>query len=144
MDVLLIEKNALVRDQLKVGLQQFDGLRVTVGQGYRGVNELRSRQFDCVFLGVDPLDRESLGVLQHLRSFDQTTEVVALVPGREPKALAGEKATYDIHTLLRTPLDPKEVFSFLGRFFERHSGRDEPARRRPSSVVRSAPAARTN
>lgn len=144
MDVLLIEKNALVRDQLKVGLQQFPSIRVTVGQGYRGVNELRSRPFDCVFLAVDPLDKESLGMLQHLRSFDQTTEVVALVPGREPKVLSAEKATYDIHTLLRTPLDPKEVFSFLGRFFERHSGRGEPARRPSSSGARSVPSTRTN
>lgn len=144
MDVLLIEKNPLVRDQLKVALQQFPGIRVTVGQGYRGVNELRSRTFDCVFLAVDPLDKEALGMLQHLRSFDQTTEVVALVPGREPKALANEKGKFAIHSLLRTPLDPKEVFSFLGRFLERHSSRDDTSRRPSSAGPRPASVGRPN
>ena len=136
MDVLLIEKDALVRDQLKVGLQQFPGIKVTVGSGYRGINELRSRTFDCVFLGVEPLDQESMGMLQHLRSFDQATELVALVAGREPKAMSNEKQRFEIHSLLRTPSDCKELFSFLGRFIERHSGRDD-ANRRPSSAPRS-------
>lgn len=129
MEVLLITKDALVRDQLKVGLQQFPSVKVTVGSGYRGINELRSHTFDCVFLGVELLDQESMGMLMHLRSFDQTTELVALVPGREPKALANEKARYQIHSLLRTPLDCKELFSFLGRFIERHSGRGDGSRR---------------
>ena len=129
MDILLIEKDPLVRDQLKVGLQQFPGIKVTTGVGYRGVNELRSRPFACVFLTVDPMDAESMGMLAHLRSFDQTTEVVALLPTQEPKALANEKARFDIHSLLRTPLDPKELFSFLGRFLERHGDREASPRR---------------
>lgn len=132
MEILLIEKDPLVRDQLKVGLQQFPGIKVTTGVGYRGVNELRSRSFACVFLTVDPTDKESLGMLAHLRSFDQTTELVALVPSQEPKALANEKAKHNIHSLLRTPLDPKDLFSFLGRFKERHESRDSAPPRRPA------------
>ncbi|MEY4829439.1 MAG: hypothetical protein RLZZ562_1235 [Planctomycetota bacterium] len=140
MDILLIEKDPLVRDQLKVGLQQFPGIKVTTGVGYRGVNEVRSRSFACVFLTVDPKDPESMGMLAHLRSFDTTTEIVALLPSQEPKALANEKARFDIHSLLRTPLQPKDLFSFLGRFQERHGDRD--ASRRTASAPR--PAARQN
>ena len=146
MDILLIEKDPLVRDQLKVGLQQFPGIKVTTGVGYRGVNELRSRTFACVFLTVDPKDPESMGMLAHLRSFGAgmivsgETEIVALLPSQEPKALANEKARFDIHSLLRTPLQPKDLFSFLGRFQERHGDRD--ASRRTAAAPR--PAARQN
>lgn len=134
MEILLIEKDPLVRDQLKVGLQQFPGIKVTTGVGYRGVNELRSRTFECVFLTVDPKDKESLGMLAHLRSFDQTTELVALVPSQEPKALANEKTKHNIHSLLRTPLAPKDLFSFLGRFMERHATRESAAPRRATAA----------
>jgi DNA-binding NtrC family response regulator len=129
MDILLVEKDALTRDHLKVGLQQVPEFQVTVGEGYRGINELRSQSFDCVFLGVDPRDQESLGVLQHMRSFDRTTELVVLTSPRSVRDLTGDRSRYDIYTFLQTPIDPKELFEFIGRFLERHAGRDNPSRR---------------
>lgn len=137
MDILLVEKDALVRDHLKVGLQQFPEFQVTVGLGYRGINELRSQGFDCVFPGVDPRDQESMGLLQHLRSFDRTTELVVLTSPRSVKDMAGDKAKFDIYTFLQTPIDPKELFEFIGRFLERHAGRDQ-AVRRPHRAPRPA------
>lgn len=137
MEILLVEKDALTRDHLKVGLQQFPEFQVTVGQGYRGINELRSQAFDCVFLGVDPRDQESMGLLAHLRSFDRTTELVVLTAPRHAKDLAADKAKFDIHSFLQTPIDPKDLFEFIGRFVERHSGRDQAVRksqRAPRSV----------
>jgi DNA-binding NtrC family response regulator len=131
MDILLIEKDPMVRDQLKMALQQFPGIQVTLGSGYRGINELRSRRFDCVFLGADLREAEAVMQLAHLRSFDAETEVVLLTPTKEQKALATEKQRSNIHTFLRTPLDPKEVFAFLGRFLERSgkgAGRQKAAR----------------
>lgn len=129
MEILLVEKDALTRDHLKVGLQQFPEFQVTVGQGYRGINELRAQSFDCVFLGVDPRDQESMGLLQHMRSFDRTTELVVLTPPRSVRDLTGDRSRYDIYTFLQTPIDPKELFEFVGRFLERHAGRDNPSRR---------------
>ena len=125
MDILLVEKDALTRDHVKVGLQQFQDFHVLVGLGYRGINELRSQQFDCVFLGVDPRDKESMGLLQHLRTFDKTTELVVMTSPRSAKDLAAEKAKYDIHSFLQTPIHPKELFDFIGRFRERHAGRQQ-------------------
>ena len=129
MEILLVEKDALTRDHLKVGLQQFPEFQVTVGQGYRGINELRSQGFDCVFLGVDPRDPESMALLQHMRSFDNTTELVVLTSPRSVKDMAGDKAKWDIYTFLQTPIDPKELREFVGRFLERHAGRDHAARK---------------
>lgn len=123
MEVLLIEQDPLIRDQVKVGLQQFPEFTVTVGDGYQGVSELRSKTFDCVFLGVDPRDKESMLLLQHMRSFDQTTELVALADSRSVKDLSAVKGKYNIHSLLQTPLDVHEFFSFVGRFLERRTDR---------------------
>jgi DNA-binding NtrC family response regulator len=124
MEILLVEKDPLVRDQVKVGLQQFPEFTVTVGEGYQGINELRQRQFDCVFLGVDPRDKETVRLLHHMRSFDKTTELVVLTMGRSVKDLSGEKAKFNIHSFLQTPLDIREFFGFLGRFLERRTDRD--------------------
>ena len=120
LEILLIEKDAMVRDHVKVGLQQFPDFHVTLGTGYRGVNELRSQTFDCVFLGLDPREKESRGLLQHLRSFDKTTELVVVTGARNVKDMAADKARYDIHSFLSTPIDPRELFNFIGRFRERH------------------------
>ena len=129
MEILLVEKDALVRDHVKVGLQQFSEFHVTCGTGYRGINELRSQPFECVFLGVDPRDKETVGLLQHLRSFDKHTEVVVLTAPRNVKDMAGDKARYDVHSFLQTPINPKELFDFIGRFLERHSSRSDRGRR---------------
>ena len=128
MYILLVEKDELVRDHLKVGLTQFPEFEVTTSVGYRGINELRSQVFDCVFLGVDPRDQESIGLLQHMRTFDQTTELVVLASPRSVRDMVGDKARYDIHSFLQTPIDPRELFDFVGRFLERHA-RDRRGRR---------------
>ena len=66
MEVLLVENDPLVRDQVKVGLQQSPEFHVTVGSGHAGINEVRGRHFDCVFLGVDPRVKETVKLLHHL------------------------------------------------------------------------------
>ena len=129
MEILLVERDALVRDQVKVGLQQIPGFRVTVGAGHRGINELRSQHFDCVFLGLDPRERESASLLQHLRSFDKNTEVVVMTIPRHAKDMAADKARYDIHAFLQTPIEPRDLFEFIGRFVERHAPVPGPVRR---------------
>ena len=77
MEILLVEGDRLVRDQVKVGLQQFPEFSVTTGEGYAAVNEARQREFDCVFLGVDPDGQDGLRLLEHIRSFDADVDVVA-------------------------------------------------------------------
>lgn len=141
MEILLVEKDALVRDHVKVGLQQFPEFHVTVGTGYRGINELRSQTFDCVFLGVDPRDPESMGLLNHLRSFNNTVELVVMTSPRSAKDMASDKARYDIHSFLGTPINPKDLFDFIGRFLERHTGGSSNrgvVRRAQKQPVRSA------
>ena len=123
MEVLLVVKDPLVRDQVKVGLQQFHEFVVTVGKGFAGLNELRSKTFDCVFLAVDPKDKDSLKLLHHMRSFDKSTELVVLVDSKSVKDMSADKAKHDIHSFLQVPIDVKEFFGFLGRFLERRTDR---------------------
>ena len=116
MDVLLVEKDPLVRDLIKVGLQQFEEFQVTVGRGYAGINELRSRHFDCVFLGLDPADKHGLRLLQHLRSFDTATELYVMAP--------------------MAALRAKEFFGLVGRFLERRTDRQgSTLRKRPRAAA---------
>lgn len=130
MDVLLVEKDPLVRDHVKVGLQQFPEFHVTVGSGYAGINEARSRHFDAVFLGVDPRQKDTVKLLHHLRSFDTTSELFVLTASRNVRDMAVDKSKYNIHSFLQSPVDVKEFFGLLGRFLERKTERQNSALRK--------------
>ena len=119
MNILLVERDRLLRDQIKVGLQQFPGFQVTLGEGYSAINELRQVAYDCVFLGVPSSKDEGRRLLEHLRSFDRTTEVVVITTNRAAKDMAGEKGRLAISGFVHAPLDPHEFFRFIGRFRER-------------------------
>jgi DNA-binding NtrC family response regulator len=123
MEVLLVEKDPLIRDQVKVGLQQFPEFHVTVGKGHAGINEARSRVFDCVFVGVDFKQKDTLKLLQHLRSFDTTSELFVLTAARNVRDLNLERTKYNIHTFVPTPLVLKDFFGLVGRFLERRLDR---------------------
>lgn len=123
MEALLVERDPLLRDQIKVALQQFPEFTVTVGVGYAGINELRGRPFDCVILGVDPKQRDTVKLLRHLRSFDTTTQLFVVTAPGNVKDMAVDKAKYAIHSFVQAPLVPRELFGMLGRFVERRAGR---------------------
>ena len=141
MEVLLVEKDPLIRDQVKVGLQQFPEFQVTVGTGHAGINELRSRAFDCVFLGVDPKQKDTVKLLHHLRSFDTTTELFVLTAPRNVRDMAVDKSKYNIHSFLQAPVDVKEFFGLLGRFLERRTERQNSTLRKTSRGKASVGAA---
>jgi DNA-binding NtrC family response regulator len=130
MEVLLVEKDPMIRSQVKVGLQQFEEFDVTVGQGQAGISEARGQVFDCVFLGVDPREKDEMKLLQHLRSFDSATELFVLTDPRHIKDMAGDKSKYDIHSFVQTPIVVKEFFGLLGRFLERRTDRKNSALRK--------------
>lgn len=119
MDILLVCREKLIRDQVKVGLQQFPEFGVTVGEGYAALNQLRQRHYDCVFLSMDPDDAEGLRLLNHLRTFDRTTEVVPITTKRHARDLAGEKTRLNIAAFLHTPIQPDEFFRVVGRLRDR-------------------------
>lgn len=129
MDILLVESDHYVRDQVKVGLQQFQEFSVTWGEGYAGLNELRQRRFDCVFLGVDPNGQDGILLLDHMRGFDRTTELVVMTSARQAKSMAGIKARYGIMGFIHTPIVVDEFFRFLGRFRERRLDRSSASGR---------------
>jgi DNA-binding NtrC family response regulator len=141
MEALIVENDPLVRDQLKIALQQFPDVHVAVGTGYVTLNELRSRSFDCVFLGVDAAQHESLKLLSHLRAIDPSTQLFVVASASSCKDLAVDKAKYDVHAFLTVPLVPRELFAQLGRLFERRTERVERAApaRRPARAA-TAPA----
>ena len=128
MDILLVVREKLIRDQVKVGLQQFPEFNITVGEGYAAINEVRQHDYHCIFLAVDPSRRDGMRLLQHLRSFDSTTEVVAIAAAQHAKELAAEKSRLGIGATLHTPLDVTDFFRLLARLRSRHK-EPEAARR---------------
>ncbi|MCA8975039.1 MAG: hypothetical protein KDC98_09975 [Planctomycetes bacterium] len=123
MEVLLVEKDPLIRDQVKVGLQQFPEFEVTVGVGHAGINQMRGRNFDCVFLGVDPRQKDTVKLLHSLRQADHQVELFVMTASRNVKDMGVDKSKYDVHSFLHTPLDMREFFGLVGRFLERRTDR---------------------
>ena len=70
MNVLLVVEDPLLRDLVKVGLEQFDGVRVTAGRGLAGVALARCRSYDCVFVGVEAAAQRGAELLKHLRRLE--------------------------------------------------------------------------
>ena len=123
MEILLVENDHLIRDQIKVGLQQFPEFHVTCGEGYSALNEARQKTFSCIFLGIGAKDKDGLGLIEHLRSFDRSTEVVVVTTHRQARDMAQEKSRNNISAFVHTPLDVTDFFRFIGRFRERRSGK---------------------
>lgn len=119
MEILVITSDKLLRDRVKVGLQQFPEFRVTCGESFPGVNMLRTVDFDLVFLELGETAHDCLSLVQHLRSFDQRTELVALADDRTIKDLAREKQKHGITAFLANPLDVTEFFRLISRLRSR-------------------------
>jgi DNA-binding NtrC family response regulator len=144
MEVLLVEKDPLVRDQVKVALQQFPEFHVTVGSGHAGVNEMRGRTFDAVFLGVDPRQKDTVKLMHYLRSFDTTTELFVLTSPRNVRDMAVDKTKYNVHSFVQTPVVARELFGLIGRFLERRTERQNSALRKQARGSQSASPARSH
>ena len=139
MDVLLVEMDPLLRDLVKVGLQQFPGVQVTVGSGLSGVSLAQGKRFGCVFVGVDPRDQSSVQLLQHLRSFEDGADLFVLTESRNVKDMAGDKARYRVHSFVPTPVVVKDFFGMFSRYLERRSEGRAP---RKQARVAATPASR--
>lgn len=130
MEVLLVEKDPLIRDQIKMGLQQFPEFEVTVGAGRAGINQMRGRHFGCVFLGVDPRQKDTVKLMHNVRQIDQSAELFVMTAAKNVRDMQVDKSKFDIHSFLQTPLDLKEFFGLVGRFLERHTERQNSALRK--------------
>ncbi len=119
MEILLVEKDRLVRDQIKVGLQQFPEFSVTWGDGYAAINQLRQQHYDAVFLGLPSGLREAHHLIEHLRSFDRDTNLIAVVPEKIAKDIAADKSRFNISSIINTPLDVEQFFRLIARMRER-------------------------
>lgn len=133
-----MEKDRLVRDQIKAGLQQFAEFTVTWGEGYAAINELRQRPYDVVFIGCDNKDEECVRLLRHLRTFDRTTEVIVVCGQRTARDLHGEKTKMNISGFVQTPINVLDFFRVVGRLRARRAEAEAPARATtPSQPVRA-------
>lgn len=119
MNILIVESDHLVRDQIKVGLQQFPEFKITTGEGYGGLNKLRQSHFDLVFVGVRAQTGEAKRTVEYLRSFDQRVDLVVVAPQRTARDLASEKSRLDIWSLLSTPIAEMDFFRMVARVRDR-------------------------
>jgi DNA-binding NtrC family response regulator len=127
MDILLITSDHLLRDQIKVGLQQFPEFRVTCGESFQGINMLHLNDFDYVFLELGRSSQDCLTLLDHMRTFDQTTEVVAVAETRTVRDLSREKQKWGISAFLTTPIDVTDFFRLVARLRSRREEAIETA-----------------
>ena len=128
MEILLVERDRLVRDQVKVGLQQFPEFTVTCGEGYGGLNELRQRDYSVVFLGVPPSVQDAKRMLEHLRGISTKTDLVVLASEQLARDLQADKARYDIWSFLTTPVTVGEFFRVIARLRERINEKTDGSR----------------
>ena len=128
MEILLITSDNLLRDQLKVGLQQYPEFRVTCGESFPGVNMTRQKDYDLVFLELSQNAQDCLMLVAYMRSFNQHTELVALCDDQMVKDLAPQKQKHGITAFLSNPLDVTEFFRLVARVSARREETEPVAR----------------
>jgi DNA-binding NtrC family response regulator len=119
MQILVVETDHLIRDQVKVGLQQFAAFSVTCGEGYAGINLIRQRDFDAVFLGVPEDPREARRMIEHLRGIRPKLDLIVLASERVARDLASDKQRLGIWSIHTTPIEVIDFFRLLSRVKER-------------------------
>lgn len=119
MQILVVETDHLIRDQVKVGLQQFPEFTVTCGEGYAGINLVRQRDFDAMFLGVPHDHREARRMIEHLRAVRPQLDLIVMAPDRMAKDITSDKQRFDIWSVLTTPIDVTDFFRLIARVRER-------------------------
>ena len=67
MNILIVERNKIIRDQVLVGLQNFPEFAVETGEGFGGLNKTKHRDYDCVFIGSNLQDEHGLELVEHTR-----------------------------------------------------------------------------
>jgi len=119
MQILLVESDHLVRDQVKVGLQQFPEFAVTCGEGYAGINLIRQRDFDAVILGMPADVREGRRMIEHLRAVRPSLDLILIAPERMAKDFGADKQRFDVWSILTTPINVTDFFRLVSRVRER-------------------------
>gem|GEM_PF-2404330 len=121
VDILLLERDKLVRDQILVGLQSFPEIAVEVGEGYVGLHRTRQKSYDFVIIGCNPKDDEGLRLLTSLREYDRDTQVVLVTSAKQVKSLLAQRSKFDLFAVLGVPVVPEDFFRILARMRRRMS-----------------------
>ena len=119
MQILLLEKDKVVRDQILVGLQNFPDFAVECGEGFRGLSKTRSKSYDCLIIGCNGDDEEGIELLESFREYDRSTDVVFVTNFKKGKIIMAKRGQYNIFSVLHVPIEPAEFFRLVGRLRRR-------------------------
>ncbi len=115
MDILLLEKDPLVRDRCLIGYQSFPDISVELSQGFQGLNLARQRNYDFIVIGCNPKDQEGMELIEALREFDKQTPVILVTTPKMGKKLQPQRSRLGLLSILHVPIDPKDFFRVLSR-----------------------------
>jgi len=122
MEILLIEPEKGTRDQIKVGLESFQDIRVEAAEGFAAINRARQKTYDFIVLENRSEVHDGLADLHALREFDHDTPVVLIVTSKQARQLAAERNKLNVYSTLAHPLDVREFFRLVARMRERAAG----------------------
>jgi len=123
MNILLLEKDKIVRDQILVGLQNFHEFAVDAAEGFPGLNRTRQKDYACLFIGCNPDDGEGLELLERFREWDRDTDVVLVTSYKKTKLLMSQRSRYNLFSILHVPIDPRDFFRLVGRIRKRNTAK---------------------
>ena len=128
MNILLIEKDKITRDHIKVGLKCVHGMEVDVGEGFSAINKARQKTYDYIIIGHEEGIQDGVAQVHALREFDRDTDVVLVTTPKQAKLLASEKAKLHIYSTLNRPIEVREFFRLVARMRERVAGKASVAK----------------
>ncbi len=119
MDVLILERDKLIRDQILVGLQNFPEFAVDLGEGFGGLNMTKQKDYHCVVIGTNLQDDNGMELVETFCQHEHESDLVLVTTTRRAKSHQSLRARYDVFSILYAPLDPREFFRLVARLRRR-------------------------
>ena len=116
MEILIIESDKVIRDQIKVGLQNFRPFSVDCAEGFAGVSRARVKEYDYILVGVNDQGEDGIELLRSLREFNKDTDLVVVTSQKQIKQMSGEKTRLNLYAFIAVPIDVRQFFRVVARF----------------------------
>ena len=115
MKVLVSVEDKVLEDQIRVGLEAFEGLQSDYATGLDLLDRVRRCEFAFLLLELESCTQDGLQRLEQVHTFNPELEVVIIASDSVIRRLKEERARGKIFGFMRNPLVAVEFFRGMTR-----------------------------
>jgi len=115
MKVLVSVDDAVVKDQIQVGLEAFESLEVEFDQGVMVLDRIRRCDYGFLILSIRQARKEEIEFLDRITEANGELELLVAAPANVIKRVKEERPRGQIFGFIETPLQAVDFFRAVSR-----------------------------